>query len=129
MSPPVKAVASDEKLPPSADVVVIGAGMAGAAASWALARKGWSVALLDKGCVAGEQSSRNWGWCRQQHRDLRELPLAQRSLQMWGELADELGIDPGFRRTGLIYVTTKAGDRAMATKIEALDKNLNFERE
>jgi glycine/D-amino acid oxidase-like deaminating enzyme len=112
MSPPVKPVVSDPALPAAADVVVIGAGMAGSAAAYALARKGLSVALLDKGCVAGEQTSRNWGWCRQQHRDLRELPLAQKSLQMWGDLAAELGVDPGFRRTGLIYVTTRPADLA-----------------
>lgn len=110
MSPPVERIHSDEKLPPSADVVIIGGGIAGCAAAYALAKKGHSVALLDKGNIAGEQSSRNWGWCRQQNRDLRELPLAQRSLQMWGELSKELGKDVGFRRTGLLYVTTKQSD-------------------
>jgi glycine/D-amino acid oxidase-like deaminating enzyme len=112
MSPPLHRVANDEKLPPAADVVVIGAGMAGSAAAYALAKKGLSVALIDKGAVGGEQTSRNWGWCRQQHRDLRELPLAQKSLQIWGELSAELGFDTGFRRTGLLYVTTRPGDLA-----------------
>src|SRR5215469_8791312 len=112
MSPPLKPIESDERLPEAADVVVIGAGMAGSAAAYALAKKGLSVALLDKGRVAGEQTSRNWGWCRQQHRDLRELPLAQKSLQIWEKLASELGVDAGFRRTGLVYVTTKPGDLA-----------------
>ena len=112
MSPPLHRVASDEKLPDAADVVVIGAGMAGSSAAYALARKGLSVALIDKGFVGGEQTSRNWGWCRQQHRDLRELPLAQKSLQIWGELGEELGFDVGFRRTGLLYVTTRPADLA-----------------
>ena len=112
MSPPLHRVQSDEKLPAAADVIVIGAGMAGSAAAYALAKKGVSVALLDKGVVGGEQTSRNWGWCRQQHRDLRELPLAQKSLQMWGELSRELGLDTGFRRTGLLYVTTRPADLA-----------------
>ena len=35
----------------------------------ALAKKGIKAALIEKGNIAGEQSSRNWGWCRQQHRD------------------------------------------------------------
>jgi glycine/D-amino acid oxidase-like deaminating enzyme len=113
MSPPLHRLESNEKLPAAADVVVIGAGMAGSAAAYALAKKGVSVALIEKGVVGGEQSSRNWGWCRQQHRDLRELPLAQKSLSIWGELAAELGTDPGFRRTGLLYVTTKPDDLAL----------------
>jgi glycine/D-amino acid oxidase-like deaminating enzyme len=92
---------------------VIGAGIAGTAAAYALAKKGISVALIDKGRVGGEQTSRNWGWVRQQHRDLRELPLAMKSLEIWGGLAEELGADPGFRRTGLLYVTTRPGDLAM----------------
>lgn len=112
MSPPVQPVASDDKLPASADVVVIGAGIAGCSAAYALSRKGLAVALLDKGVVGGEQTSRNWGWCRQQHRDLRELPLAMKSLEMWGELGRELGAETGFRRTGLLYVTTRPADFA-----------------
>lgn len=112
MPAPVQPVASDEKLPASVDVAVIGAGMAGCSAAYWLAKKGHSVALLDKGHVAGEQSSRNWGWCRQQHRDLRELPLAMKSLEIWGELNAEVGGETGFRRSGLVYVTTRPGDFA-----------------
>jgi glycine/D-amino acid oxidase-like deaminating enzyme len=112
MSPPVRRVQSDAPLPQAADVVVIGAGIAGCAAAYALAKKGHSVALIEKGVVGGEQSSRNWGWCRQQNRDFRELPLAQRALVMWDELQAELGSDVGFRRTGLLYVTTKPADLA-----------------
>ena len=56
MPVPVQPVVSDDKLPTSVDVVVIGAGMAGSAASYYLARKGHSVALLDKGMVGGEQT-------------------------------------------------------------------------
>jgi glycine/D-amino acid oxidase-like deaminating enzyme len=112
MPAPVQPVVSDEKLPGSADVVVIGGGIAGAAAAYALAKKGISVAIVEKGRVAGEQTSRNWGWCRQQHRDLRELPLAMKSLELWGALNKEVGVDTGFRRTGLLYVTTRPADFA-----------------
>jgi glycine/D-amino acid oxidase-like deaminating enzyme len=107
---PVQLVASDEKLPTSVDVVVIGGGIAGVTAAYALAKKDLSVTLLEKGVIAGEQSSRNWGWCRQQHRDLRELPLAMKSLEIWGEINREVEGETGFRRTGLVYVTTKPAD-------------------
>ena len=110
MSPPVETVSNDDALPKTADVVVIGGGIIGVAAAYALAKKGHSVALLEKGLVAGEQSSRNWGWCRQQNRDPREMPLIKLSLDIWDGLAREIGADLGFRRTGLIYVTTRQED-------------------
>jgi glycine/D-amino acid oxidase-like deaminating enzyme len=127
MSPPVQPVVSDEKLPGSADVVVIGGGMAGSAAAYALAKKGHAVALLEKGRIGGEQTSRNWGWCRQQHRDLRELPLAMKSLEIWGELSRELAVETGFRRTGLIYVTTRPDDLALweAWTLKARDHQMH----
>ncbi len=112
MAPTVQTIASDEKLPARADVIVIGGGIAGVAATYALAKKGVKVALIEKGNIAGEQSSRNWGWCRQQHRDLRELPLAMKSLEIWDGLNAELGAETGFRRTGLIYVTDRPADFA-----------------
>src|SRR5712664_1462982 len=113
MPAPVQPVASDEKLPAAVDIVVIGGGIAGVSAAYALAKKDLSVAVIEKGVIAGEQSSRNWGWCRQQHRDLRELPLAMKSLEIWGELGRELGVELGFRRTGLLYVTTRPADLAL----------------
>ncbi|MBP5857814.1 FAD-binding oxidoreductase [Marivibrio halodurans] len=104
-SPPVDPVASDPGLPDHVDAVVIGAGIVGAAAALDLAEKGLKVALVEKGTVGGEQSSRNWGWCRQQGRDRREIPLIKHSLAAWGDLAERTGRDPGFRRTGVIWVT------------------------
>ena len=109
MSPPVQSVASDPKLPRSVDVVVVGAGIAGSAATYALTRKGISVALLDKGRVGGEQTSRNWGWCRAQHRDLRELPLAMRSVDIWAELGNELGVDLPMGRYALDHLGDALG--------------------
>jgi glycine/D-amino acid oxidase-like deaminating enzyme len=103
--PLITPVASDSVLPRRADAVVIGGGIIGSAAAYFLAKKGISVALVEKGQIAGEQSSRNWGWCRQQNRDIRELPLVQESLAIWGSLDKQVGVDVGFRRNGLVYVT------------------------
>lgn len=102
---PLQRVASDPQLPSHADVVIIGGGIAGAAAAYYLSKDGHRVALLEKGLIGAEQSGRNWGWVRQQNRDERELPLAKWSLDSWGSLAEEIGTDMGFRREGLVYLT------------------------
>lgn len=101
----VQPVQNSGDFPTKVDVVVIGAGIVGTSTAYELARKGRSVALIEKGVVAGEQSGRNWGWVRQQNRDFHELPLAMVSLQRWAELGAELGADLGFRRTGCLYAT------------------------
>ncbi len=112
MSPPVNPVISDDKLPARADVVIIGGGIIGCSAAYFLGRKGISVALVEKGRIAGEQSSRNWGWCRQQGRDKAEIPLIKESLAIWGRLQQEIGADPGFRRRGILYVTRDPAEMA-----------------
>ena len=105
MSAPRLAVATSDILPPDADCVVIGGGIVGTCAAWWLAREGQRVVLLEKGAIGGEQSSRNWGWCRQQNRDARELPLSTRSLTLWERMGTEIGDSLGFRRCGLTYLS------------------------
>ena len=83
MSPPVEPVASDAILPERTDVVIVGGGIIGVSTALFLAEKGIAVVLCEKGCIAGEQSSRNWGWCRTMGRDAREIPLAIESLRLW----------------------------------------------
>lgn len=109
MSPVVKAVTSDDRLPEAVDAVVVGGGIVGTSAAYYLARSGLSVALVEKGHIACEQSSRTWGWCRQQNRDPREMPLTLLAMGLWDKLAEEIGQDLGFRRTGLVYATDDAG--------------------
>src|SRR5258708_20459166 len=105
MMPAIEPVASDTRLAGRVDVVVIGGGIIGVAAAYFLAKKGRSVALIEKGRIGAEQSSRNWGWCRTQNRDRRELPLQLVSMDLWDSLSATIGTDMGFRRTGLIYAT------------------------
>ncbi|WP_339760917.1 FAD-binding oxidoreductase [uncultured Hoeflea sp.] len=110
MPAPLMRIATQDMLPASADCVVIGAGIVGVSAAYWLARAGKSVVLLEKGMIGAEQSSRNWGWCRQQNRDARELPLSTRSLSLWEEMAADIGEDLGFRRCGLLYLSNSAAE-------------------
>ncbi|GAB3119585.1 NAD(P)/FAD-dependent oxidoreductase [Novispirillum itersonii] len=105
MPVPLLTIESSPDLPESADAVVIGAGIVGVFTAYYLARRGLKVALLEKGLVGAEQSSRNWGWCRQQNRDARELPISTKSLDLWEQFAADSGEDPGFSRCGLLYLS------------------------
>ncbi len=91
-------------LPDAVDVTVIGGGIIGLMAAWALARQGQRVLLCEKGRLAGEQSGRNWGWVRQQGRDLAELPMMIEALRLWCDLPSRLRKAVGFRQTGITYL-------------------------
>ena len=98
--------------PASADVVVIGGGIVGVATALFLRRRGLAVVLLEKGRVAGEQSSRNWGWIRQQGRDPAELPLMIEARALWHTLAAETGEDIGLAGGGVAYLARRPRDLA-----------------
>ena len=116
MSQPLRLIESASSLPAQADVVVIGGGIIGVFAAYYLARRGVSVAVVEKGRIGAEQSSRNWGWCRQQNRDARELPMATKSLELWEQFAADTGEDTGFRRCGLLYLSNDEDELARWTK-------------
>ena len=109
-------VAFSDPLPDAVDVAVIGAGVIGTSTAWFLAKQGARVALIEKGRVAGEQSSRNWGWVRQQGRDRYELPIMMESNRIWRGLAEETGEhDLTFTAAGCVYL---AEDERQLAKYE-----------
>jgi len=90
--------------PPAAcDVVILGGGVLGVMTALYLAEKGVKVVLCEKGRIAGEQSSRNWGWIRQQGRHPAELPIMVEALRLWQGLAQEIPT-LGFRQEGVFYL-------------------------
>src|SRR5881396_1772038 len=97
------AVPSDPELPKKAAVAVIGGGIIGAATALELAERGIDVTLIEKGIIGGEQSSRNWGWCRQMGRDSREIPLILKSLELWRGMDKRIAGDTGFTQCGIVY--------------------------
>ncbi len=94
--------------PGETDVVVIGGGVIGVCTALYLARGGHRVTLLEKGRIAAEQSSRNWGWIRQQGRDPDELPIMVEAGHLWRELATQTNVDIGLRQTGVTYFASTA---------------------
>src|SRR6478735_8882865 len=105
MPSPLTHIETSASLPDAADAVIIGGGIIGVFTAYYLAKRGMKVAVVEKGRVGAEQSSRNWGWCRQQNRDARELPISTQSLALWEEFAAVTGENTGFRRCGLFYLS------------------------
>src|SRR4051812_28943304 len=112
MAPRVDPVTTDETLPNRADVVIVGGGIIGTSAALFLAQKGISTVLCEKGHIAGEQSSRNWGWCRKMARDPREIPLVIESLRLWERMNGTVEAETGFRTCGIMYLGEKPEDVA-----------------
>ena len=101
-------IASSPSLPRETDVVVIGGGVVGVFSAYYLARRGIKVALVEKGRVAAEQSSRMAGAASR----TAMRAMATKSLDLWEKVAQETGEDTGFRRCGLLYLSE--GEVALA---------------
>ncbi|KAF0675631.1 NAD(P)/FAD-dependent oxidoreductase [Profundibacterium mesophilum] len=98
------------QVPQEADLVIIGGGIAGVTAALFAARAGLRCVLLEKGRIAGEQSSRNWGWIRQQGRDPAELPIVVEAARHWRRFDTETGGALGLRQTGTLYLVDRERD-------------------
>ncbi|GLS17814.1 D-amino-acid oxidase [Labrys miyagiensis] len=112
MGPQVDTLAPDPDIPAQADVVIVGGGIIGVSAALFLAQRGVSVVLCEKGHIAGEQSSRNWGWVRKARRDPREIPLIVESLRLWEGMNETVEAETGFRRTGIVFAADNEEDVA-----------------
>ena len=102
--------------PRETDVIVIGGGVIGVCTALFLAEAGRRVVLLEKGRIAGEQSSRNWGWIRQQGRDPDEIPIMDEAKKIWCDLASKTNVDIGLTTGGVTYL---AHDQAEMEGYEA----------
>lgn len=77
-------------LPKKCDVAIIGGGIIGVTTAMECAERGLSVVLVEKGRIAGEQSSRNWGWVRKTGRDPREVPLILEARKAWAGMNERI---------------------------------------
>lgn len=91
-----------------ADVVIIGAGISGAATAYELATAGLSVVLLDRWGPAAMASGWTLAGVRQSGRHAAELPLARQAVALWAELAERLDGTTHYRRRGNLRLARTA---------------------
>lgn len=120
-------VTTTDDLPSSTSVVIIGGGIVGVSAALALAERNISVVLLEKGSIAGEQSSRNLGWIRKTSRHVDDVPLAQAADRLWAEMPERVGRSVGYRQAGIMFLAGTQEQMAMYQAWHASVESLSLD--
>lgn len=109
----LETVNTAEQLPSSTTVVIIGGGIVGVTAALTLAERNIPVVLLEKGHIAGEQSSRNLGWIRKTSRHANDVPLAMAADKLWAEMPERIGQSVGYKQAGIMFLAQTNEQMAM----------------
>ena len=116
-------------MPDKADVVIIGGGVMGCSIAYNLAREGLKPVVIEKSDIGGEASGANGGGVRQSARNLKEMPLAIESIQIYGQLHEELGMDLEYVREGNLRLCTSEEELDTMRKSVENQKAANLELE
>lgn len=85
------------------DVVIVGAGLFGAATAFHARKLGLRTALLERGSVGAQSSGANFGSLRLQGRAPRQYPLSLRAQTQWSRFSELFGDDCEYDRSGHVY--------------------------
>lgn len=94
------------------DVVVIGAGIVGAACAHFLMKEGLRIAVLERGVVGGGATAAAMGHLVAMDDSPAQLALTKLSLQLWKELEEQLPASAEYRQTGTLWIASN--DEEMA---------------
>lgn len=112
-------------LPKQADVVVIGAGILGIMTAINLVERGLSVVIVEKGNIAGEQSSRFYGQVITYKMPDETFLLHHIGKQRWREMNAKVGVDTSYRTQGRVEVPLDEEDLDHVRKwIDTRSKNV-----
>ncbi|MFY9331160.1 MAG: FAD-binding oxidoreductase [Candidatus Nanopelagicales bacterium] len=114
-------------LPKHADVVVVGGGVMGTSAAFHLAEAGASVALIERGDLAGGSTSRAAGGVRANFSDELNISLGLRSLELFEKFEQRPGQCIDLHRSGYLFVLTASDEVETFTATVALQNSLGVE--
>ena len=98
----------------TADIVVVGAGIVGCSLAYHLALQGARrVVVLEKDLICSGSTGRSAGGIRQQFATEVNIRLSLESLRMFARMPEELGIDPGFRQVGYLFMATTPAELSL----------------
>ena len=107
----------------TADVVVIGAGIVGCSLAYHLAQQGaTSVAIVDKDLICSGSTGKSAGGIRQQFATELNIQLSLESIRMFEHMPEELGVDPGFRKVGYLFLASTEAEVTLFSRNVALQQ-------
>jgi sarcosine oxidase, subunit beta len=121
-------ISASGMLPTTADVVVIGGGIAGASDAFFLSQAGLSVVVLERGSqLAGLTTSQSVACFRAQWDEPDHAALVLPSIEFYGAFAEQIGLsgwDIGIRRNGWLFITGAEGGPAVMQGFVAAHRRL-----
>ncbi len=100
-----------------ADVIVVGAGIIGAACAWRLAREGYRVSVVDDRRAGATAAGMGHLVCMDDNP--AELALSAYSLRLWREVTGRMPQDCAWRGCGTLWLADKADEMASAEQKRA----------
>lgn len=111
------------------DLAVTGAGLMGLSTAFEARTRGMSVVILEAETCARHASSASAGGVRSLNRHPAEIALTRAALPLWEGLAQRLGRDCGFKRSGQIRVAENAEAMQALEARAAATAALGFDHE
>lgn len=97
---------------PGPDVVVIGAGIVGAACALAFSREGLHVKIIESEIIGGGATAAGMGHLVVMDDSEAQFALTRYSVELWRELSSELSTDAEYSRCGTIWVAADEEEMA-----------------
>ena len=102
----------------TADAVVIGAGINGAATAYNLVRRGVKVVLVEKQLIASGGTGRSAAIIRQHNTNEVLVRLVKRSVDIFHAFDEDVGGDPGFVNSGWTFLIPESVSEGFAENLE-----------
>ena len=113
------------------DVIIIGAGSIGVPTALALAKKKFSVLIIDELSSPGQgQNKKAIGGIRATHSDFGKIKICQRSIEIFSHWKEETGVDIGWIKNGYSFPAFNENDEQKLKELlktqQAFGLNINW---
>jgi sarcosine oxidase subunit beta len=107
----------------TADILIVGAGIVGCSAAYHLALSGARrVVVLERNLICSGSTGLSAGGIRLQFATPLNILLSRESLEMFKRMPEELGIDPGLRQVGYLFLASTEEEEALFARNVALQQ-------